>query len=394
MKNVSASKLHRVAICPASAVLPQSPSREEQAVRGTVIHEFLERASTAGRDSALDGVPEQHRAICELIDLEQWPVDPKCYTAEVAFAYNFANDTAREIGRGLGRKYPPLKYTEIAGTADIVGLSNDSVLIADVKTGHQPYVAPARFNKQLRLLALSACRAYGRNTATVELLHLRYDGTPWRDRAELNAFDLEEFALELQDIAARVERAQADVAEGSTPLLVTGSHCRYCDAFTSCSAQTALVRAMASAPDRLDAEIRSALTPQTAGLAYERLKVAEMCLDRVRKAIYAYAERQKIQLPNGMVLGPVETAKESLIGPIARDVLTKMLGQPIADAACEFETSKAAIRRAIKPCAESLGQPIARLEKAALEEIRKAGGVVVKQSISVREHRAKDEEAA
>lgn len=386
---ISASQLHRISICPASAALPQTPEQSEHATRGTVIHHFLEDAAREGRDAALELVPEEYRELCAQIDLARLPVDPKAYAAEVALAYDPWNDRGRELGRGLGRDYTGLMPSELPGTADVIGLSADTVYVGDFKTGYEGYVPAARFNKQLKFLALAACRAYGRDTAIVELLHLRANGTPWRDRAEFTAFDLEDFAVELLQILQRVGVAQRQYKTDKTATTVAGSHCRHCPAYRDCPSQTALIRAMATTPDALDEDIRAALTPQTAALAWERLKVAELAIDRVRKAIYAYAEKQPVELPNGAILGPTETRREYLDGAVVRQVLRKLATPDIADAACELESSKAAIQRAVKPLAEAWGMPIAGVMRKVLDAVREEGGVEVKTTVSVKEHAGK-----
>src|SRR5262245_1070432 len=103
---ISASALHRIAKCPASAVLPQSHEETAAGERGTAIHKFREDCFRIGRAKALELVPGNYRATCEALQMSVLEhLDATQYAFEVAFAYNPATDTARELGRGQGRKY-------------------------------------------------------------------------------------------------------------------------------------------------------------------------------------------------------------------------------------------------------------------------------------------------
>jgi hypothetical protein len=74
-------------------------------------------------------------------------------------------------------------------------------------------------------------------------------------------------------------------------------------------------------------------------------------------------------------------------------VLAELHGQDVADRACEWSTSKAAIERALRPVAASTEQKITHLKKSALAAIAAAGGITRNTTTSVREH-APDTRAA
>ena len=141
------------------------------------------------------------------------------------------------------------------------------------------------------------------------------------------------------------------------------------------------------APDHVDLEVKSQLTPETALLAYERWKLAKIIVDRIGDAIYAYAQQRPLDLPNGLVLGPVQSSRETIVGPVARDVLRRLYSVEVADVACEVESSKAAIKRALRPLTEKTGKSLAELERQTLDEIRRVGGLELKVSYPVKEHR-------
>lgn len=385
MRLPTASNLHCADLCPASAVLPRVRQESPAAARGTAIHAFLAAAAKDGRDEALAHVPEEHRATCEAIDLDVLPAGGT-YAAEVALAYHVETGIGRELGRNLGRSYPPTDAREMAGTADVLALTADgeAAVILDFKSGHRR-VAAAQVNRQLQMLALAAARAYGRSRAVVGLVYLLEDGGAWFDRAEFDAFDLDAIALDLHGIADRVEAAARAVAEGRQPDTATGDHCRYCPSYVHCPAQTALVRQMAADPGTLAVEVHAMLNEHNAAAAYARVKAVEAVLKHVREALYAYAQEHPIPLDNGLVLGSVETRREYVDGKVARDVLGRLYGAPVADAACEWSASKTSIRDALRGVAKNMGLKLAAVEREALAAIGEAGGITPKVSRTVKE---------
>lgn len=396
MRGVTMSALPRVSRCPASAALPQARAESADASRGTAVHRYLERVAQVGREEALDEVPEDVRPLCEAIDLEQLPVDPSAFAAEVAMALDYDTGEAREIGRGRNRNYGPLGPTEVAGTADVVALlGDDAVYVGDYKVGwgHSRHTPPASRNLQLRALALAMAQLHGRGRAVVELIHVLDDGEVWCDRAELDAFDLDLVGVELQDTADRVDQAREQVGQGQVPEVSMGPWCRYCPAFASCPGQTALLRAVAESPSQEADELLALLTPQQAARAYERLQQVKEALKRVEAAIHAYAREEPIPLGDGMVFGPVEASRDAVDGPVARQVLVRLYGQEVADAAVEYEASKASIDRGLRRLVEHFKQrgervTLKALKEEALKAIRAAGGITTTTRVTVREHRA------
>jgi len=388
---ISASALNRLAICPASGALPSVRGSTPQAARGTAVHRFLEEVSTLGYEQALDRIEDDElRAVCACVDLEHLPVDPNAFVPEVAFAYDFVSGKAREIGRGLGREYPSLGENEIPGTADLVGLAPDHVYVADYKWGHGPtwYAPPADWNMQLRFLALAAARTYDRDAARIELIHLRGEGQRiWRDRAELDAFALDEVALEVADVVRRVRAAATIVGAGQVPAVSTGQHCRFCPAYNACPGTTALVRLLVHEPQAVERQVAGQLTPENATRAYQAWRAAKLLVDRLGDAVFGYAQENPIPLGDGMLLGPVETSRDQVEGAIARRVLERLHGAEVADKACDFESSKAAIRRALRQVAQDTKTPLSHLERAVLDELKKCGGITIKTTWTVKEHR-------
>jgi hypothetical protein len=411
MRLISASSLGRVAVCPASAVLPSVDSVGEAARRGTILHAYLENVPSMGREEALALVDEEYRAAAEVIDLEALPIDGTRWAQEVAFAFDVTTGRARELGRSRGRDYGTRRDTEVVGTADVIGLSRDGsmALVLDHKFGASP-IAKASRNYQLKFLALAATRAYGATDARVALIHIPPSGLPWYDSATFDAFDLAVFAQELRRIVDRVAFAERSVHAGEPPLATTGEHCKWCPCLPYCPAQTALVRTVVG---ELEGQWERPVTPEDAARVYEKVKAAKAVLARLENALYTYAAANPIPLANGIVFGSVtEESNESVDGPTARaalldlesgaesaiylaawlqgsdptEALDVLARWAFADRACDFSTSKAAIQKAMRPVARSLDLTFAQVNRAALGAVRAAGAMSRSIHTSIKEH--------
>lgn len=384
----TASGISRAMICPSSRVLPQSPRENVHQHSGNAIHAYLAAVPMLGREAALEQVPEEYRDRCAIIDLDALPpLDSTATATEVAFVYNIEHDIAREVGRNIGRAYPHLGPMETAGTADLVALTADGfgVLVVDFKSPHH-HVASAAENWQLRTLALMAARTYGRTRATVAIIKLKEDGSAWWDLAEFDEMALDGFGIALADLTSRIL-----LTSKVAPDVTMGPHCRYCAAFQHCPGQTALVRSLAE-PESVVAAIGALLRPETAARAYTRLQQAKTALRVVGEALEAYGREHPFALPDGSVYGPVEQSKEELDGAKAFEVLTKAHGPEVAAVGCAFGASKSSIDRAMRVVHEREKQAgrkstIKALVSDALENLRKAGGIVTRTTTVIREHR-------
>lgn len=390
MPRLSASTLFRAFKCEASAILPRVDFSSPYAERGRAIHAFLKRVNDVGREKALKEVGAAHRADCAALDVKSLPLDGKSVASEVSFLYDVTTDTAREVGRDIDRAYGDRKPTEIPGTADIVGVSMDAVHVSDFKSGrgYDLTAPPVGENPQLLFYALAAARAYGKSSATVEIIRLGADGETFSDIAEVDAFALDFFAGKLKETWEKLAKAEQLVTLGVKPKASAGEHCRYCPSIPFCEAQMSLVRAVTQDPAEFEHEV-VALTPVDAATAYRKLKLAEAVLAQVRASIELYAEAAPIDLGNGVTLGPVDTERESVDGSVAHGVLTNLHGDDIAAKAVTLDSSKAAIVRALRPVAEAKNVPLAQLEREALAEIRRLNGIQVKTFHSVKETKAK-----
>lgn len=374
------SGLERLLACDGPAYLRHIESTSDDADRGRAIHAFLESASASGRDVALGLSPESLRPALEALDLTKLPVDPARFAAEVAFALDVKTGEARELGRGIGRRYE-VTGTEVAGTADVIALlEDDGVFVADFKSGWSKR-APARENAQLRFYALAAARAYGRSRAVVQIIRIMEDGATWTDEAELDAFDLDAFDFEIRTLGQRILRLRDGAEEAR---IAEGAHCKWCPSFSVCPAKQALLRSAA-----LAAPAPEELTPEVASKAYERIRLFRAALDKAEEILRDYARAHPIPLADGFVYGVRQDSTKTLDGHVAMLALREAIG-PWADTAIDVKVSQAGVERAAKLWVEQNGGSVAAKKRELLDLIASRGGVKVVTAPKLVAHRPKE----
>lgn len=392
MRLPTASGLNRAELCLGSETLPHVERVREWSESGKGKHAFLEAVPRVGRDKALELIEDKElRAVCEEIDLSRLPLDGQAYAQEVAFGYDVETGKARELGRSLNRRYGPLGKTELAGTADVGALEqDDGVYIGDFKTGYRYELTapPLEKNRQFRFLARAATAAWGRTSATIEVIRLNDEGKPWKKSHGLGPFDLDKDSEDLRRIALAVIHERERVAAGKAPTLVSGQHCAYCPAFNFCPEIRGQVAAVLAVDGNVPA-LAAELTEDTARQLAERIPLVEQAAVRAKEVLKFYAAEHPISLANGTVYGPVETTKREIDGAKARIVLTKFLGDEKAAAALPVKTSQDAIKDLISPFVKAGGGKVAPVFESLMEEIATAGGITVRKSIEVKAHKPK-----
>lgn len=389
----SASKLELAEICEGSAVLEGVETTDMFAELGTEKHRFLARALEVGREKALAEVPDKHRSACAVMDLEQLPAgQPGAWAAEVAYAFDVDTGIAREIGRGIDRRYTEngIRDTEIPGTIDLQALSADgeAVVPADYKTGYTR-VTRAQENLQLLFAAVCASLVYRKNAAQGAILYPGPDGDqPYFDTAVWDAFDLDAARLRLIALGKRIIAARRAYHEGDPttgevkqPRLVVGKHCRYCPAITTCPAQGRFIARLVHDEEKTLADLRGLINTQTAHLVYNRIKAAKLVLDRAEAVLYAYAANNPIPLSDGRVLGKTLSERESLDAQATVALLGNMFGAEVAKDAVEFKATKASVKRSLVKHLGAAGKKMTRF----LKTLRESGGVHVKTKETVKE---------
>jgi len=376
---ISASALARVIACPGSEALPQVKRHSTWADSGIARHLYLSTVGKVGKEKALLTVDEEHRQMCEDIDLTGLPTK---LAPEVAFAWNWRTGEARELGREMNRDYSKLKPNEIPGTIDALGLSSGSAYLGDYKGFN--YVK-AKENPQLLFAAMCASKVYNKDSAVLEIINIR-DGKNFRNKAIVDAFDLADFEMTLQGAIGRVVKLQkkAAVAEGLGPVPVTeGEHCRYCPAFDACPAKMGLLRQMMKTSGSSDL-IR--ITSENAFELYSKYLQMKAMLNKVQGAIFGYASEFPIPLGEGRVFGArTKKGNEQLDGDITYEVIRAQLGQGPADMAVTRKATKAGITRAVK--AQEHKGPVAPCVERILEEVRLRNGSTKKEGTVVDEHK-------
>lgn len=343
--------------CGASLHLAVIHSSSDAADRGQWKHSFLARIREVGAEAALAEVPPEHRDACAALPIDELPVN---LMAEVALAYDVATGKARVVGSNLGRDYGALAPMELAGSADVIGITDDRLFVLDWKSlGNR---RRASDSIQLRFLALAAARAYNRDAVTVEIVKLGDGGEVYRSRHDYDSLDLDVFAEELRAwfVAAKTDQ---------TP--VEGSWCSYCPSWQNCEAKTSLLRLAASGQD-IAAPFMSGLSRATVGSAFvlaENLRSLARELDK--RVAAAVDELGPCETPRGTLLQrSLVEGNEVLEGDAVWSAMARRYGQPIADQAVKRSATKVSIKAALK----AAGAKVTQAEREVLDEVRQAGG--------------------
>lgn len=376
------SQLDRVVRCNASAALPQiyqgSVDDEDDAsprARGTAIHAYLERCAKVGHEEALADVDDQWRAVCSDVDLAKL-VKQLAMSPEVAFAYNWKTDTARQLVLAAPRAYDIDDECEVALTLDVAGSSPDAVYVGDYKSGHGWLPDPGE-SLQLGLGALALARAFDRDAAEVEYIRIRDDGTVRKFRARIDVFGLQAIGDSIRGAMVRVAELRARIREGLIPDVVEGPWCRYCPARQHCPAKTALVRHVLGDPQPVP--YMQPLTPESALRAYQMLAPARAALKQVEAAIFAYAKLTPIPLgvdEDGSERWFGELSRpgnEEFDGRVAHSVLAELYDGELANSAVTMEVTKRAIGDAVRTRLTP-GEKITHATEKVYDLIRKRNG--------------------
>lgn len=369
MRRLTASQLQRIVGCPASAVLPAVIEQVgDKALRGTGIHRYLQVVATQGKKAALSSTPKGYHAECNAIDVD-WIVsrgDVESQT-ELAFRYNVFSGTARCLGT-LDRDYPDPERGDLFVTVDLVQYFG-AVRVVDYKTGQR--VTACGENWQMKLAALAATGAFGRDATDMRLAYLEPDGSWDFDDAHADTIDLDGWAADLKATYLEVETAATILERGGVPdVRPTEDGCRWCPCWQSCPAKTAQIVALRSelatiTPTSFAARLATVEAPE-AGKAWTTLKLLERFVEAGKAALVERAGVEPLPLPSGNVLRVVEQEREYLDGYVAFDVIEKVCGRQKAIEACPVTASKSTLK--------VLGKDQDRVLKA----IRAAGGVTVK----------------
>jgi hypothetical protein len=281
--------------------------------------------------------------------------------AEVPLAYDVETGAGRELPGGGHRAYDTRRRTEIVGTTDVLGEN----LILDWKTGTYARGTRAEDSWQLRVLALSAARAYGWREVVVGYVHLDA-GDFYLDRATLGPWELDETADELARVYAEIE------ADTMAPK--PGAHCHegWCPIRSACPAtKAALVQIDADAASFIPTGFQVA-NDDDAKRARVVLKLVDEASKRLDESLKAYVRRVgHIDLGGGRVYGIKEQSRDTVT--LTRDAADVLVAAGAAEA-LEISTSKAAIQRALAATKTKRGEA-KRATDGVVETLREMGCV-------------------
>jgi hypothetical protein len=392
---LTASGLDRAEACPLSLVLPHAVdvAPREHRDRGTAIHRFLKDiADGVPRATAIAQAPEDFRADCEAVDLDAMPHTAGQWRAEVPLAYHPAGDSGRELPSKGERDYSAALPGEIPGTADLVGLTPDAVVVLDVKTGRAPLGEPGT---ALQLLhnALALCRLHGRSIAVVGWVKL-LSGQPRFETATLGAEELRAAAERLRAVQSKALEAElAHMADPDAVTPVLGEHCRYCPAWFRCPAQMTLAATVTRAA--LGQESMSLEVPrERRGEFITFVHAVESFTDRLIATANAMATEEPILLPNGKVYSAEVETREYLDPLMTQQVLGEISPGLAADVVA---TKLTASKQALSDAAQKhlpLGQKKQAWVTSLLATLREKGAAFERSSVVVKARKPKSSPAA
>jgi hypothetical protein len=83
----------------------------------------------------------------------------------------------------------------------------------------------------------------------------------------------------------------------------------------------------------------------------------------------------------------VETQRRVIDGRVAFPVLSERFGVDVAEATVELASSQASIERTLRAVSEQSGAKLASPKRQVMTALEKEGGISVKTTTSIREHR-------
>jgi len=302
---VTASGLERALHCPASCVLARVDATGDDAEDGHERHAHSRRligGMSAAASLAL--VPVSLQKQCEAVRTEDLVGDLSTEVrSEVSYGYNVDTLEARELGVGLGRKYPDLGPRWLVGTLDIEGVTLDGTrIVKDLKSGYLD-VTPAAGNLQLKFFALSFASLHPEPIEGA-ILRMRGDGTTEAEsRAAYGAYDLDEAGDTMLEIVDGIARVKAAYGTGAPLDVHEGEWCRYCPGFNACPAKVSLARTLLEDGLALEKEVAGAeLSVADAARAWVRVRKAKPVYERIEKVLKERACREPLPLGEGKEL--------------------------------------------------------------------------------------------
>lgn len=385
------SRMGLAEACAPSVVIPSSrdvtpaPYRD----RGTALHKYLADVDALGPAKALELVPEAYLEDAKAIDLDALPhTEAGAWGVEVAFAFDIERSVARELHRGGSRDYSMVLDGELPGTADLVGLTPDEVVVLDVKTGHGDLGRPEE-SMQLLSLAVAAASAYGRKQARVGWIRL-VDGLPRFSVSTLDAAALRAASVRVARVwdAAMIAEIQHQAGGAQVLEFVSGPHCKHCPALSRCPAKVTLAR---EASRLIDGTTPLSIPHDQLGALWNWKEALQAVVDRVEAYLRERIEAEGPALmPNGKdVLGLKQVKREFVNAVLAREVLAE-LAPELLDAVTEevkVTCSKSSILDAIRKKPLPPGVTMTKRRDDVVDALRRRGAMYESTSTTLAPHR-------
>jgi len=306
---------------------------------GTALHSFAERVVNQAGKLDLDVIAKENKLDegqrAELSELAQsWTAAYERHDndrAEVAYAYDPTNDTARELGVGLARYEVKrlAKPHELTMILDLVRIDGDTVTVKDWKTGRQSGMADAEDHTQLRVGALAASRAAGLRRAGTELVRVTATNV-YPTTGTLDDMELDAVAAEVAGWSIGIPSAEPN----------PGGWCaeKWCPLRAVCPSTIAAVESLAPSDKRASLVVvtdQAAITgPAHAAFILHRLRAIDAMRDKAWEALKGYV------VTNGPV--PIGDGKEYRMTTSTRESVDGKAALTLAKAkgATEYELGK------------------------------------------------------
>lgn len=374
MDRLSASKLDRAAVCPASFALPCvfEPASVD-ATKGTEFHATM-RAIALWQTTHTATKPDAPAWMWELFDSLTEP--PDTVYSERCYAWSPVLAKGRDLGTH-DRDYTGIAPDEIGGTADLVVIRGKSATVYDYKTG---FLGASIDTAQLAHNALAVATAYGLDEVTVALVIVDLDAeTHYIKSKVLDCFALDAEGERVNRIVERVEAAQ-DAFHADRPLDVTESEdgCRYCPCRQSCPAKAqaiSLVLRTEHVALPTAEELLANASPERAAQAWVLAKALEELAGNVRRLVADRAQTERLPLPDGSCLTSVPVEREGIADvDAALSALRPMLGDAVDGAVVTTrKLTKGAVETLAAQQAGKGGG--AKAKRAAVDVLRSSGAL-------------------
>lgn len=368
----SASKLPLARECSFawSPLAPRWPkdSRSAAAKKGDEVHAV---AQAVGEERELpDDVSDDAKASADHVREYLDALPPGRRLHEVAVAYDCVTRTARWLPQKDGhRDYSSRRPEELVGTADVILIADDCVIVPDYKTGHKARMHKASESLQLRFLAMAAAKASGKHAATIAHAHVTADGI-WTDGVDLDCFDLDDAEAEVLSIYDTIRGGQ------QTPR--PGYHCHghYCPIRAVCPATQATIEAVSSDARKHLPMVPKIESHEQAARVRVGLAMVEAASKLWKAALEEYVlAHGPIFVGNGLMFGAVETARESIsIGHEHLRHICDALGDDALTKCIDVKTSKAALERAARSAYPERGKGT-KVARELVNKLRTMGAV-------------------